>query len=270
MQIIKGNLEKLDNELSEMIGDKGAQVPALGVIVFKDGEEVYSKFSGRRHIDKDLPINENTRFRAASVSKMFTIFTIMQLVDEGKINLDTDVSEYLGFSLRNPNFPNVPLTVRMLASHTSSLRDGKTYSLPPNFSIEEFFLPNGAGYEEGAHFSTKAESIGTYFKYSNINYNILGTVIERVTGERFDLYQRRHILSQLDTKADYVVSNLNKAEFKNLGTIYQKNINGVWNEDFKWTSKVDDYNEQPSRDTCQSAALMMSRLSNTTISVTTR
>ena len=249
MQIIKGNLEKLDKELSEMIGDKGAQVPALGVIVFKDGEEVYSKFSGRRHIDKDLPINENTRFRVASVSKMFTIFTIMQLVDEGKINLDTDVSEYLGFSLRNPNFPNVPLTVRMLASHTSSLRDGKTYSLPPNFSIEEFFVPNGAGYEEGAHFSTKAERIGTYFKYSNINYNILGTVIERVTGERFDLYQRKHILSQLDTKADYVVSNLNKAEFKNLGTIYQKNINGVWNEDFNWTAKVDDYNEQPSRDT---------------------
>lgn len=240
---------KLNRAMADIIGDTGGKVPGLGVIAFKDGEEVYSSFLGSRNIERNLPVTRDTRFRVASVSKMFTVFTIMQLVDEGKINLDADVSEYLGFELHNPNFAKIPITVRMLASHTSSLRDGKIYSLPPKCSIEEFFTPNGAVYESGAHFAPKSETIGKYFKYSNLNYNLLGTIIEIVTGERFDLYQKKHILSQLDTKADYVVGNLDKEEFDNLGAIYQKKKGDVWNEEFDWTAQVDDYVEQPQKDT---------------------
>ena len=72
----------LDEELENMIGDNGSKVPGLGVIVFKNGKEVYSKFLGRRHINQDKPLTRDTRFRVASISKMFTIFTIMQLVDQ--------------------------------------------------------------------------------------------------------------------------------------------------------------------------------------------
>ena len=133
----------LDKEYTALIGETGSKVPGLGVIAFKNGEEVYSNFLGFRNIYQQKPITRYTKLRVASVSKMFTMFTIMQLVDEGKIDLDTDVSEYLGFRLRNPNFPDMPITVRMLASHTSTLRDGKIYSLPPQYSIEEFFKPSG-------------------------------------------------------------------------------------------------------------------------------
>ena len=122
--------------MTDIIGDTGEKVPGLGVIAFKDGKEVYSKFIGYRNINKKLSVTRDTRFRVASISKMFTIFTIMQFVDKGTIDLDTDVSEYLGFNLRNPNFLETPITVRMLASHTSSLRDGNNYSLPPVCSIE--------------------------------------------------------------------------------------------------------------------------------------
>ena len=69
--------------------------------------------------DKHTPLIRNTRLRVASVSKMFTVFGVMQLVEAGKIDLDEDVSRYLGFELRNPNFPDEKITVRMLASHTS-------------------------------------------------------------------------------------------------------------------------------------------------------
>ncbi|MBR2179715.1 MAG: beta-lactamase family protein [Selenomonadaceae bacterium] len=237
--------------MTDIIGDTGEKVPGLGVIAFKDGKEVYSKFIGYRNINKKLSVTRDTRFRVASISKMFTIFTIMQFVDKGTIDLDTDVSEYLGFNLRNPNFLETPITVRMLASHTSSLRDGNNYSLPPECSIEEFFISNGAGYEAGIHFAPRSETIGNYFKYSNLNYNLLGTIIEKVTGERFDLYQKKHILNQLDMKADYVVSNLVKDEFNNLGTIYKKSKNSVWNEDFDWIAQVDDYIEQPAKDSIQ-------------------
>lgn len=236
---------ELDKTLAEMLGDTGAKVPGLGVIIYKDGAEIYSKFLGRRNSSK--PVTRQTRFRAASISKMFTIFTLMQLVECGKVNLDADVSEYLKFKLRNPNFPDEKITARMLASHTSTLRDGKIYSIPPEVSVEEFFKFDGQFYEGGAHFAREGKN---FFSYSNLNYGILGTIIERVTGTRFDTYQRENILAELETRAEYVPANLSRAEFENLGTVYQKkNSAGVWNEFGEWYGKADDFKFQPPRDT---------------------
>ena len=239
---------KSDKILAEMIGDTGVKVPGLGVIIYKDGAEIYSKFLGRRDISANKPVTRDTRFRAASISKMFTVFTIMQLVERGKIFLDEDASEYLNFKLRNPNFPDDKITVRMLASHTSTLRDGKIYSIPPEISIEEFFKTDGKFFEGGAHFATEDKN---FFTYSNLNYGILGTIIEKVTGKRFDIYQRENILSQLETAADYVPANFSATEFENLGTLYQKkNSAGVWNEFGEWYGKADDFNGvQPAKDT---------------------
>ena len=226
----------MDKIFSSLIGNSGIKVSGLGVIIYKNGVQVYEKFCGSRK--KNLPVTRDTKFRVASLSKQFTIFTIMQLVEQGKINLDDDVNKYLDFNLRNPRYPDVPISIRMLASHTSSIRDGKIYSTPPNFSLAEFFMPNGKFYEGGAHFG--AEPPEKFFTYCNLNYGILGTIIEVVTGKRFDIYQRENILSQLNTQADYVVGNLPKKDFELLGTLYA-------NENFK--THYDDYAEQPARDT---------------------
>lgn len=236
----------MENDFEKLIGDTGAKVPGLGVIIFKDGKEIYSNFLGQSVIGKKN-VTRQTRFRAASVSKMFTVFTILQLVEQGKINLDADASNYLNFKLRNINFPNEKISVRMLASHTSTLRDGTIYSSPPNYSLEEFFKPDGKFFEGGAHFGKEKN----FFTYSNLNYGILGTIIENVTGARFDIYQKENILAQLETRADYVPANLSRAEFENLGTVYQKkNPLGVWNEHGSWYGKADDFkNVQPPKDT---------------------
>ena len=232
--------ENLNRELENMIGETDTKVPGLGVIIFKDGKEIFSKFLGVRNVENKKPVTRQTRFRAASVSKMFTIFSVMQLVEQGKINLDSDASEYLNFSLRNPNFPQKKITVRNLASHTSSLRDGKIYSIPPEISIREFFYPEGKFFEGGAHFAK--ETVGEFFSYCNLNYGILGTIIENVTGKRFDIYQRENILTQLETKAEYLPANFDDAEFENLGTVYQKkNSDGIWNEFGEWFGKADDF-----------------------------
>lgn len=201
----------LDGEFSALIGDSGTKVLGLGVIAFKDGKEIYSYFGGRRHLNPDKLLTRNTLLRAASLSKMFAVFSIMQLVEQRKLNLSDDVSKYLGFKFRNPNFPNAPITVEMLACHTSSLRDGKIFSAtrPP----------------------------GKYFTYCNFNYGVLATIIERVTGERFDRYQQNNILQPLDIDGGYVVSNLSAKAFKNLGTIYRKLGD--------WSAQVDDYKIQP-------------------------
>ena len=150
------NFSEVDESYSKLITEKNfEQVLGFGVIAFKDGKKIYSYFGGKRNIEKNLPVTEDTKFRVASVSKMFTVFSIMQLVEQGKINLDEDVSKYLGFKLRNPNFPDEKITVRMLASHTSTLRDGKNYILPQDLSLEEFFKPEGKYFENGAHFADK-------------------------------------------------------------------------------------------------------------------
>lgn len=241
-------IELLDRELENMIGDNGIKVPGLGVIVYKDGVEIYSKFLGKRVVESSKPVTRNTRFRVASVSKMFTIFSIMQLVEQSKINLDYDISNYLDFELRNPNFPQKKITTRMLANHTSSLRDGKIYSIPPEDSIKEFFSPNGKYWERGAHFDKNPPE--KFFSYCNLNYGLLGTIIEAVTGERFDIYQRKNILSQLDTKADYLLGNFESAEFEMLGAIYRKkNPVGIWDEFGKWYAQIDGYKIQPAKDT---------------------
>ncbi len=242
----------LNYELSGMIGDTGTGVVGLGVIIFKDGAEVFAKFLGSRVLGTNSkPVNRHTRFRAASVSKMFTIFSVMQLVEQGKFSLDDDAGDLLGFKLRNPNQPQKKITVKMLACHTSSIRDGKIYSLPPEISISELFQPDGEFWEGGAHFAPRDEKVGEFFSYSNLNYGVLGTIIERVTGKRFDIFQRENILRQLDTKADYLPANLAAAEFKNLGTLYRKkNSSGVWNEFGDWHAQLDDFSGiQPAKDT---------------------
>ena len=240
----------LNGELAGMIGDTATGVPGLGVIIFKEGREIYSQFLGRRTVGKiSKPVTRHTRFRVASVSKIFTIFSVMQLVEGGKISLDDDAGELLGFELRNPNQPSEKITVRMLASHTSSLRDGKIYSLPPKVSIEEFFRPDGRFWENGNHFGS--EKVGEFFNYCNLNYGVLATIIEHVKSKRFDTFQKENILRQLDTKADYLPANFAPAEFEQLGTLYRKkNRHGVWDEFGEWFAQIDDFDGvQPAKDT---------------------
>lgn len=205
------NFASVDRALEKMIGNGMFQVPGLGAIVYRDGVEIYSKFLGVRNVDRNQPVERQTRFRAASVSKMFTIFSIMKLVERGEIDLDDDISRRLGFKFRNPFQPSKPITIRMLADHTSSLRD------------ETIFAP-------------ASEPVGEFFTYCNLNYVVLGTIIERVTGERFDRYQRQNILSELNTQAEYLPSNFDPIEFERLGTIYRKK-----NPRGEWFPTVDDH-----------------------------
>ncbi|MCI7668285.1 MAG: beta-lactamase family protein, partial [Megasphaera elsdenii] len=96
-----------DGYFASLIGDSGTCVPGLAVLAYAGGREVYRFAGGIRRMAgaQTWPMTEDSRFRMASVSKMFTVFTIMQLAEAGKLSLDEDVSEYLGFRLRHPSYP---------------------------------------------------------------------------------------------------------------------------------------------------------------------
>lgn len=163
-----------------------ARFDAAGVQA-SDAGGIADRRTGRR-ITPDDPI------RVASVSKIATALTIMRLVEQGRLDLDADVSILLGWPLRNPAFPDRVITLRMLLSHTGSVRDnGENYVVRLGKDIRPQAQDPGS--------FDPAHAPGSFFHYSNLNFGLVGTVIERATGERFDRVARREVLEPLSLDA---------------------------------------------------------------------
>ena len=129
--------------------------------------------------------------RIASVSKLVTALGVMRLVDAGKLDLDRDVSDYLGYPLRNPAFPDRMITLRLLLSHQSSLLDGADrYIIPLGETLQQRLA------EPALWDSAHAPGSG-WFHYTNLNFPVIASVMERVTGERFDRLMQRLVLRPL-------------------------------------------------------------------------
>jgi len=177
------------------------------VAVVKSGKIIYNHSFGLKDLEKRLPLNNQDIFRIASISKSFSATAIMQLVEAGKISLEDDFGDLAGFKIRNPKFPDQKITLKMALSHTSSLNDSQGYL---NFDvINPDKNPNWAKcYND--YFP------GSKFDYCNLNFNLIGAVIERCTGERFDNYIKNHILEPLGLYAGYCVDSLDSTRFVKL------------------------------------------------------
>lgn len=245
----------LDQRLAAIVAQADAPLASLAVVAIQGGEINFEGYWGYRRMDADdplagLPVTADTRFRVASLSKVATALGAMLLVEQGKLQLDRDISAYLGYRLRNPNYPDRPITARMLLSHTSSLRDGSLYILPPPYTLRDFFDPAGADYSGGAHFASAQGSAdhgpGGYFTYANLNYGVLATIIEAVSGERFDQYMQRHLFAPLDIKGGYTLDSLTFPDLAQVATLYTKqNPQGVWDADGPWYAQYDDVSGAP-------------------------
>jgi CubicO group peptidase (beta-lactamase class C family) len=133
--------------------------------------------------------------RIASVSKLVVAIGAIRLVEQGKLDLDRDVADYLGWKLRNPAFPDRPLTLRQLLSHTSSLRDGDdAYVVPLGSSLRQA-LADPAVWDPA-----RGPGEG-YFAYSNFNFPVIASVMEKASGERFDLLMKRLVLGPMNLDA---------------------------------------------------------------------
>ena len=247
---INSKFHLLEQRLSEIAAQKEKELSSLVCIVFADGEIKFTSCFGSRYFDtknpeNNLPVNPDTKFRIASISKTVATLGAMQLVEQGLLDLDKDISNYLGFELRNPNFPGNKITTRMLLSHTSSLRDGETYILPFPHHLKEFFLPQGLYYENGAHFARPDEQNllqpGKYFCYCNLNYGVLGTIMEVLSGKRFDRYMLEKVLQPMGIDGSYNVRLFSDEGLNNLGTIYRKCHDDIWDPQFPWTAQIDSY-----------------------------
>lgn len=235
----------LDRELAAIVADPSCELASLSVLAIRDGKVAYEGAFGRRRIGKgaalDLPATPDTLYRIASVSKLMTTLGLMRLLEDGKFDLDADVSAYLGFTLRNPHFPQRAITLRHLLTHTSSLRDEAGYSFPAGARLRDFF---GAG--EGAMYARQAGP-GEFYAYCNLGWGIIGTMMERATGERFDRLMTRLLLQPLGLEAGYYPAELPPPALANLATLYRKRTvdTEIWNAAGPWIAQADDYGSKP-------------------------
>lgn len=138
-------------------------------------------------------VNENTCFRIASVTKWVTAIGLMTLYDQGKLDLDRDISKYLPFKVRNPAYPDTPITARMLLSHTSSLSPKADNYHPDWDRISKSYDPL---------FDESVEP-GTLYAYADYNGALFGCLIEAITGESVQRYMDRTVFQPLGITAAY-------------------------------------------------------------------
>ena len=200
------NLSKqADLAMNDLIKDLNAV--GLSVAVVKENKIVYTGAFGFKNIEEGTLIGVDDIFRIASISKSFTATAMMQLHEQGKFELDDDVSLALGIPVRNPNYPDIPITYRMLLSHTSSLNDTTGY-----FSYDVIDPQKTAEYWRAYN----QYAPGTQYEYCNLGFNLLGGLVEILSGERFDLYIKNHIIDPLGLNAGFNVDELDRAQFVNI------------------------------------------------------
>jgi len=185
---------------------KLSHIPSLSACIIKNDKVVWAKGYGLYDIRLSKNADYDTVYAVASISKTVTATALMQLYDDGLFNLDDDINDYINFSIRNPNFPDTPITFRMLLAHHSSLSsDNDVWHLHKDFPgdcpigfypfLKEYLNLGGSEYFPEVWSNSLP---GEEFHYSGIGYAIIGLIIEQITGEKFDEYCTKNIFSPLE------------------------------------------------------------------------
>jgi CubicO group peptidase (beta-lactamase class C family) len=181
--------------------------PSMSACIVKNTTVVWMKGYGLYDIEQQKPATKYTIYTVASITKTITSTALMQLYEQKLFNLDDDINIYLPFSIRNPHFPNVPITIRMILSHSSSLNpDPLSYhwfnfsqappiSWYPNPWLEEYLLPSGAFYSPDIWDTTHQP--GEYMQYANINYDLIAYLVQLFSKQPFHEYCNDHIFTPL-------------------------------------------------------------------------
>ncbi len=190
---------------------QSSPVVGLSVAVVKNNKVIYNHSFGFKDVEKQLPLTNESIFRIASISKSFTTTAIMQLVAEKKIRLDQDISELVGFKVRNPAYPNTVITLKMALSHRSSINDSEGY-----FSLDAIDPATNPNFAK----CYNAYEPDKGYMYCNLNYNLAGSILEKMTGIRFDKYIQQQILDPLGLYGGY---NVNALDSQLIAKIYEFN-----------------------------------------------
>ena len=193
--------------LDEYIMDEmqAEHFPGVATVIVKNGEIVWLKCYGFADIENGIPVTDSTQFLLASMSKLFTGTATMQLKEDGMLQLNNDINEYLPWPLNHPTQSTTPMTIQQLMTHTSSIKDNWSamsnyYGYPdPTISLEacmqDYFTVTGQNYNANQNFLSAPP--GTVFNYSNMATALNGYITEIVSSMPFDDYCDEHIFEPL-------------------------------------------------------------------------
>jgi CubicO group peptidase (beta-lactamase class C family) len=199
--------------------------PGLSLAVIKDGAIVYKKGLGIANLEYGNPITTSTVFQVASVSKQFTVFSILLLEQERKLSIDDDIRKYL------PEMPDYghKITLRNLANHTSGIRDNTDLAILIGTSDADMFSN-----EEAVKLITSQKGLnfipGDEFQYCNSGYILLAEIVKRVSGQSFAEFTQSRIFKPLKMKNSQFVDApktiiTNRAySYEKYDTTYYKSI----------------------------------------------
>ncbi len=240
--------EQAQNELTDKLTEisKTATFNGFGVALVNDKEVLYQNGFGIANIKTNTKYTENTVQNIASVSKTFIGLAILKAQELGNLKLDDFINKYLPFKVINPKYPNVPITIRHLVTHTSSIVDSKEYLTrnvilkdtinlaanlkidisptkfnPPStkISIEEYLKnmldANGKWYSKDAFSKNQP---GKIYEYSNVGASLAALVLEKATGITYDEFTTKYILKPL--KMNSSGWNFNTINFSNYSPTY--------------------------------------------------
>lgn len=184
---------------------RAQNIPGLSIAVAVNGKVVWSEGFGLADLENQVHVTPATRFRIASVSKLFTAAAMARAYDQGKLDLDTAVQQYV------PDFPRKEqeITARQLAGHLSGIRH---YRRDPDETKDEFF--NRKEYYKSVTDGLKVFQNdpldfppGTKYGYSSFGYTLLSAVIEGATGQDFVMYMQEQVFDPLNMRSSSADDN---------------------------------------------------------------
>ena len=193
----------IDSVIVQKMDEAG--IVGLGAAIVVDKKVVWMKGYGFADKRRAVPFTPDTVMNIGSISKTFTGVALMRAVQEGKLSLDEDVNVYLPFKVVNPNYPKEKITLRQLATHTSSITDrpsvyegtyhyGGEAPEPLGEFLKGYFVPGGMDYSKDNFLNVKP---GTHREYSNIGAGLAGYVVEVAVGMKLNAYAKQSIFGPL-------------------------------------------------------------------------
>ena len=202
-----------------------ARIPGLAAAILVQGELVWVEGLGWADLERETSMTPDSILNIGSVSKLFTATAASLLYQEGRLDLDADINDYLPFHVRHPAAPEAAITARQLLTHTAGIADAAAYGASyacgdPEVSLEDwlqsYLTPGGTDFTTESFLDTAP---GAAFGYSNVGYGLLGLVVERISGRPFSEFTRDRILEPLGMQSSGW--HLSDIEIENHATPYR-------------------------------------------------
>ena len=196
-----------NSDLDQIISDhmNSGYIPGLSACIVVNDQVIWSNSYGTANITLNIPVAEDTHFLLASISKLVTTTAIMQLYEDGSIELHDSINQYLPFTVTNPFHPNTEITLYMLLTHTSSIYEDLTFSeeysiFGNNPELElEYFLSNylmiGGEFYSSNNYHNYGP--GNQWNYSNIGFALIALIVETIAEQSFEEYCDLNIFNPL-------------------------------------------------------------------------